>query len=189
MAIKDILLLGNPLLTRVCAPVVEAELSAAIEVGKDLQDTMTGFRARHGWGRAIAAPQIGVLKRIVFLNVDEPWLLLNPEISEPSEEMLEIWDDCMSFPDLLVRLRRHVSFTMTYRDQSWARRSMRIEGLLSELLQHEIDHLDGMLAVARAIDGASFALQSQRGLIAGTTFANKLGASSHGASADSQAQH
>jgi peptide deformylase len=134
---------------------------------------MMDFRARHGWGRAIAAPQIGVLKRIVYVNVDEPWLIINPEITARSKEMMEIWDDCMSFPDLLVRLRRHATFTLTYRDHCWSRRSMPIEGVLSELLQHEIDHLDGVLSVSRAIDGASFALQTQRHLIPGAIFANK----------------
>ena len=172
MAIRPVLLLGNPLLTRVCEAVTEAELSAAVESGGDLLDTMADFRARRGWGRAIAAPQIGVLKRIVMVNIDEPWLIINPEIGEPSGEMAELWDDCMSFPDLLVRVRRHLSFTLHYRDREWAARSLRVEGPLSELLQHEIDHLDGILAVSRAVDGGSFALQSQRHLLPGAAFAN-----------------
>jgi peptide deformylase len=134
---------------------------------------MMDFRARHGWGRAIAAPQIGVLQRIIYLHVDHPWLIINPLISAASAEMMEIWDDCMSFPDLLVRLERHRSFTLTYRDEQWAEHTQPIQGLLSELLQHEIDHLDGVLAVARAIDGASFALQSQRHLLSGAAFANQ----------------
>jgi len=80
----------------------------------------------------------------------------------------------MSFPDLLVRVKRHVSFTLVYRDEHWAERKLLVKDVLSELLQHEVDHLDGVLAVARAIDGAAFALQSQRNLLKGATFANKL---------------
>ena len=82
----------------------------------------------------------------------KPWLLINPLIQSPSPDMIEIWDDCMSFPDLLVRVKRHVSFTIVYRDEHWVE-EMRVEGVLSELLQHEIDHQDGVLAVSRAVDG------------------------------------
>jgi peptide deformylase len=172
MAVRDILLLGNPLLLKECPPVSRLELESAIETGRDLHDTMMAFRARHGWGRAIAAPQIGVMKRIVYVHVDRPWLVINPVVKNPSADSIEIWDDCMSLPDLLVRLRRHRSFDLTYRDEQWTERTVNLDGILSELLQHEIDHLDGILTVSRAIDGSSFALQSQRQLLAGGSFAN-----------------
>ena len=80
--------------------------------------------------------------------------------------------DCMSFPDLLVRLKRHSGFTMSYFDEHWVEKSLAVEGVLAELLQYEIDHLDGVLAVSRAVDGASFALRTQRHLRAGGVFAN-----------------
>lgn len=172
MAIRDLLLLGNPLLNQRSEPVQRAELSAAVAVGQDLRDTMNSFREKHGWGRAIAAPQIGVLKRIAYLQVDKPWLIINPVVSALSEEMMDLWDDCMSFPDLLARVKRHVCFTLAYHDENWREHQLRIDGVFSELLQHEIDHLDGVLAVSKAIDGASFALQSQRHLLAGAVFAN-----------------
>ncbi len=173
MPVRDILLLGNPLLHNKCDPVQREALSTAIAVGQDLHDTMMDFRAWHGWGRAIAAPQIGVLERIVYLHIDGPWLLVNPTLSDLSVDSVAIWDDCMSFPDLLVRVRRHTSCTLTWLDEHWATQTQRVDGALSELLQHEIDHLDGVLAVARAVDGASFALQSQRHLLAGAAFANQ----------------
>jgi peptide deformylase len=172
MAIREILLLGNPLLNQQCESVQQRELPAAVEVGHDLHDTLLGFRLGHGWGRAIAAPQIGVLKRVVYLNIDKPWLLINPVMTELSDDLMELWDDCMSFPDLLVRVKRHVSFTLHYHNENWVEQALHISDVLSELLQHEIDHLDGVLAVARAIDGASFALQSQRHLLQNTSFAN-----------------
>lgn len=172
MAERTILLLGNPLLNQPCAPVKQDELSAAKSAGQDLHDTLMSFRARHGWGRAIAAPQIGALQRIVCLYLDRPWLLINPVVSAMSEEMMELWDDCMSFPDLLVRVRRHRRFTLSWRDEHWVERTLPVEGVLSELLQHEVDHLDGVLAVSRAIDSRSFALRSQKNLLKGAAFAN-----------------
>jgi peptide deformylase len=173
MAVRDILLLGNPQLHQRCEPVQQSELPAALLIGNDLHDTMMDFRARRGWGRATAAPQIGVLKRIVYLHLDKPWLVINPAMKAASSEMIELWDDCMSFPDLLVRVKRHASFTLTWRDDHWNEHNLVIKGVLSELLQHELDHLDGVLAVARALDGASFALQSQRHLLGGASFANQ----------------
>ena len=153
-------------------PLQETELAEAIAIGKDLRDTMNAFRERHGWGRAIAAPQIGVLKKIVYLQIDKPWLMLNPLVISSSDEMITLWDDCMSFPDLLVRVKRHAWIFIEYRDETWKEHRLRMDGASSELLQHEIDHLDGILAVSRAIDGASFALQSQRHLLRGAAFAN-----------------
>lgn len=172
MAAREILLLGNPLLNQRCMPVQREDLPAALAVGQDLRDTLREFRAKHGWGRAIAAPQIGILKRIVYVQIEDPWLLINPITTELSDERIELWDDCMSFPDLLVRLWRHLSFSLRYLDQGWGEQTLRIDGVLSELLQHEIDHLDGVLAVSRAIDASSFALRSQRDLLGAGIFAN-----------------
>lgn len=89
-----------------------------------------------------------------------------------SRVTMELWDDCMSFPDLLVRVKRYLRFTLTYWDEKWAEPPLRIEGQLSELLQHEVDPLDGVLAGAKAIDANSFALLSQRRPIADAAFAN-----------------
>ena len=78
---------------------------------------------------------------------------------------MEVWDDCMCFPDLLVKVIRHKSCRIRYRNQDWKEEAMFLHGDLSELLQHEYDHLDGILAVSRAIDGKSFALKSQKGIL------------------------
>lgn len=172
MAIREILLLGNPRLFLHSGPVQAEELPAMLAVANDLRDTMLDFHVRHGWGRAIAAPQIGTFKRIIYLQVDKPMLIINPVILDPSPEMIELWDDCMSFPQLLVQLRRHARITLEYRDETWQHHRVLAEGALSELLQHEVDHLNGVLAVSRAIDGRSFALESQRHLLPGSSFAN-----------------
>ena len=165
MAVREVLQLGDPLLYRVCDPVEPHEVEDLRPVIQDMHDTLMDFRARYGAGRAIAAPQIGVLKRLVYMHVGEPVVFFNPVLDELSPETMRLWDDCMSFPDLLVRLERHVRARIRYRDLEWSEREMRLEGPLSELLQHECDHLDGVLAVSRALDGASFALRSQRHLL------------------------
>lgn len=181
MAVRDILLLGNPLLLERCAAVEPGEIPLLRELITDLHDTLFAFRARHGVGRAIAAPQIGVLKRAVYLNVGEPVALLNPEFLTLSEETFEIWDDCMSFPDLLVRVRRHRRGALRFRDLEWREHTWQLDGDLSELLQHELDHLDGILAVSRAVDGSAFALRSQRHLLTGTLIATPEQTASSGA--------
>ncbi len=162
MAVREILLLGNPRLYRRSEPVKEEDLPEVEEIVQDLHDTLWDYRRRYGAGRAIAAPQIGVEKRIIYICIDEPLVLLNPYFTEKSTAMMEVWDDCMSFPDLLVRVRRHKTCRINFRDEGWRERSLFLEDDWSELLQHEYDHLEGILAVARALDGQSFALRSQR---------------------------
>jgi peptide deformylase len=121
-----------------------------------MHDLVLQFRNRYGKGRAIAAPQIGLFKRIVCYQGEHPATLINPELSECSQEMMELWDDCMSFPQLLVRVKRHQRCTLTFRDPEWNLHVWKLEGDLSELFQHEIDHLNGILATDRAIDQRSF---------------------------------
>jgi peptide deformylase len=161
MAVREIYQLGNKKLYEVSEEVRFEELEEIKQVVQDLHDTMMDFRKTYGAGRAIAAPQIGVMKRVLYMNIDKPVAFINPELVDKSEEMMELWDDCMCFPNLLVRVRRHKSVTIKYRDLNWEQQEMRLEGDLSELLQHEYDHLDGILAVMRAIDGKSFAFRSE----------------------------
>jgi peptide deformylase len=161
MPVREVLLLGHPALYTVCDPVRRDELPQMTAVVDDLHDTLLDFRARYGAGRAVAAPQIGVLKRLIYMNIDHPVPIINPVLDQLSDEMFELWDDCMSFPDIFVRVRRHKSCRITFRDLDWNEHEMLLEDALSELLQHETDHLDGILAVSRAIDAQSFCLRSQ----------------------------
>ena len=103
MALSDILLLGDPRLTETCTPVEKGEMNELLPVIQKLGDLVLEFRATYGAGRAIAAPQIGVMKRLVVLNIDQPVAMINPVLFDQSEEMMELWDDCMSFPNLLFR--------------------------------------------------------------------------------------
>ena len=165
MAIREILELGNPLLYESSVPVQVEELEGVRSVVQDLHDTIADFLDRYGVGRAIAAPQIGEMKRIVYMQVDKPVTFINPSFENLSEEMMALWDDCMSFPELLVKVQRHRSCRIRYYDLDWEEQTMDLNGDLSELLQHEVDHLEGVLAVQRAIDDRSFALRSQEKIL------------------------
>jgi peptide deformylase len=161
MPVREILLLGNELLWQPSTQVADATATTTRETIRDLADTLADFRLRKGFGRAIAAPQIGVSERVLFVKMDELLPLINPVITAASAEMMELWDDCFSFPDLMVRVRRHQQITVSYQNERGEAQSLIARGDLSELLQHEIDHLDGILAVDRALNLRSFALRSE----------------------------
>ncbi|HSH44565.1 MAG TPA: peptide deformylase [Longimicrobiales bacterium] len=158
---REILLLGDSRLGATCRPVTAGELDDMAALGRDLQDTLRAFRRQYGAGRGIAAPQIGAPVRVVYLEWPEPRVLLNPELHDLADETFELWDDCMSFPELMVRVRRHASCLLRYRDLNWTSHEERAHGDLAELLQHEVDHLDGVLAVSRAVHPQAFALRRQ----------------------------
>jgi threonine dehydratase/peptide deformylase len=145
-----ILVLGDPRLRVRCAAV---ETVDAAELAQ-LAAALAGARARLGFGRAIAAPQIGLPRRIVMVDLGAgPFPVINPEITWRSDERFELWDDCFSVPDRLVRVRRHRSISLAFRDHALRPRVWRaLPADLAELLQHEIDHLDGVLMVDRAIE-------------------------------------
>ena len=148
------LLLGDPRLRERSREVEDFDDPAVAAAGEALAATLAAFRRRHGFGRAISAPQIGVPLRMIAVNLgDGPFLVVNPTVTWASDETFTMWDDCMSFPGLLVRLARHRGISLAYRDERGAERAWeRMDLAPSELLQHEIDHLDGVLAVDRALD-------------------------------------
>ncbi len=74
---------------------------------------------------------------------------------------MTLWDDCFSFPDLMVKVKRHLAISVSYQDLQGRRRTLEADGALSELLQHEVDHLDGVLAVDRAVDSRHIAYRSE----------------------------
>lgn len=154
---KRILLLGDPQLYEKSVPVQPGE--DLTQLKQDLHDTLMAFRKKYHAGRAIAAPQIGVQKRVLYMCIDKPILFINPVLRFPDEEMMEVLDDCMSFPTLYVRVMRHKRCVIEYMDEAWQPCSLSLEGDLSELIQHEYDHLDGILATLRAIDDHSFVMK------------------------------
>src|ERR1700743_711936 len=105
MAVRRILQLGDPLLRKLSAPVATA--AEAAPVFDDLRDTLHEFQRTHGFGRGISAVQIGVAERLIYMEFNgPPYCLINPEWEYKSAEKFHLWDDCFSFPNLLVRLER-----------------------------------------------------------------------------------
>ncbi|WP_304507865.1 peptide deformylase [Anaerotignum sp.] len=156
---REILQLGNPKLYEISNPVEKDDLPLFPPIIQDLHDTLMAFRNQYHVGRAIAAPQIGIQKRILYMCINEPIIFINPVLEFVGEDKMEVMDDCMSFPNLLVKVRRNKKIRILYCDMEWKKHEMLLEGDLSELLQHEYDHLDGILATMRAIDNRSFYLK------------------------------
>ena len=154
--LDDLLMLGDPRLYQTCDPIRREELPLVGDWAADLADVMQAIRDQYQFGRAIAAPQLGIMKRLVYMNIDRPVIFINPEIVAPSEATMTLWDDCMSFPNLLVRVQRNQAITLRYLDENWEQQEWHMQDDLSELLQHECDHLDGVLCTMRAIDDKSF---------------------------------
>lgn len=146
-----ILRLGDPRLRQVAAPVDLSDPTLPGDLAR-LHAELAAFRAAHGFGRAIAAPQLGISRRLIAMDLGAgPLSVVDPEIVWRSEATFTMWDDCLCFPELLVRVRRHASISVRYRDEHG--RTIVREHLPrseAELFQHEIDHLDGILAVDRA---------------------------------------
>jgi peptide deformylase len=156
MPVKNILQLGNPLLRQKAVAVENPSASEIRDLLHDLADTLAHWRSKSGYGRGIAAPQLGVLQRVIFLKLPEaePWPLINPEIVKRSAEKIIVWDACLSFLAIFMQVERHRQITVRY--QNLAGDTLEFEAgddrNLSELLQHEIDHLDGILAIDRVVD-------------------------------------
>jgi peptide deformylase len=156
--IQPILLLGDPLLYQVSQPVLPEESALLPQLEADLHDTLMEYRRLHRAGRAIAAPQIGIQKRVLYLHINEPLLVVNPTLTFPDAEIIQVWDDCMCFPNLLVHVERLKNCLLTFQDRDLQPRQLTLSGSLSELIQHEFDHLEGILATMRALDKHSFRL-------------------------------
>ena len=156
MPIRPILQLGDPLLRQKAAPVVEPTALELSDLIRDLADTLAHWRSQTGYGRGIAAPQLGILQRVIFLKLPDanPWPLINPEIIQRSKEKIIVWDACLSFLSIFMQVERHRQITVRY--QNIDGKTLEFEAgddrNLSELLQHEIDHLDGILAIDRVVD-------------------------------------
>ncbi|MDQ6706629.1 MAG: peptide deformylase [Acidobacteriota bacterium] len=160
MAVRRILQLGDPVLRETSGTV--SDLARAANTVADLRDTLHEFQRTHGFGRGISAVQIGALERLIYLEFQGgPIALINPEFEYLSPVTFRLWDDCFSFPDLLVYLERSETVRLRYLDERGASHHLEASGALSELLQHEMDHLDGILAVDRALDRNSLCTREE----------------------------
>ena len=151
MAVRRIIELGDPLLREKSIPVADPREAIATLI--DLRDTLHEFRRVHGFGRGIAAIQIGIAQRVIYIEIaGQVYELINPGFEFLSEEKFRMWDDCFSFPNLMVHLERSKAVSLRYEDRDGG--ALRIDAVdaFAELLQHEVDHLDGILSIDRALD-------------------------------------
>jgi peptide deformylase len=156
MAIRTVLQLGDPKLREIAKKVADARAPEIRALVEDLADTLAHWRKTTGYGRGIAAPQLGVGLRVIFLQLpgEKPWPFVNPEITLRSNEKIVVWDACLSFLSIFMQVERHREIRVRYQDSEgeWHEMEAGEARNLSELLQHEIDHLDGILAVDRIAD-------------------------------------
>jgi peptide deformylase len=162
MPIRTVLRMGDPLLLQVAAPVERfgtPELHALIQ---DMQDTM-----RHMDGAGIAAPQIGVSLRVVIFGVDKnprypdaeevPYtVLVNPVLTFIGNEMEDGWEGCLSVPGMRGVVPRYSRMHYTGSDQYGKPIDRMVSGFHARVVQHECDHLDGILYPMRIQNLAQF---------------------------------
>ncbi len=154
MAIREIVQLGDPRLRVISVPISEADFGGTDlkELLTDLLDTLHEFQRIHGTGRGIAAPQIGEARRVV--RIDSPdfsYVMINPEIIWASPEMFEVWDSCFSYWGVVFLVTRHREIKVAYYDADGCRHILHARDDLAELLQHEIEHLDGSPAIDQLV--------------------------------------
>ena len=144
MAILDIILAPDPRLSTACEPVeaIDETLEALMD---DMLETMYAAP-----GIGLAAPQIGVLKRFFVVDVGEederdPRFFVNPEITARSETKSVYEEGCLSLPKQFADVERADAVSLRYRDRSGAERTLDADGMLARCIQHEMDHLDGIL--------------------------------------------
>jgi len=164
--VRDILRMGDPRLLRVSEPVRDFEGDGLQELLVDMFDTM---RAANGAG--LAAPQIGVPLRVVIFGTDDPTarnprypdadpvprtVLINPVISALSDAMEEGWEGCLSVPGLRGVVPRYGRVRYVGRDAEGNTIDRVVDGFHARVVQHECDHLDGVLYPMRMRDFAQF---------------------------------
>jgi peptide deformylase len=147
MAVRPILVIPDQRLRSVADPIVEVDEEIRA-LAKDMLDTMYDAP-----GIGLAAPQIGVMKRIVVIDIagegekPDPMVLINPEIIRFGDEMQVTEEGCLSIPELYYEVERPNAVTVKYTDLDGNEVEKDTEGKLAVCVQHEIDHLDGVLYI------------------------------------------
>ena len=151
MTLRDILTIPDPALRKVCAPVEE--------VTPDMQDLFDDMLATmyDAPGIGLAAPQIGLLKRIMVIDIvrdedeeelqREPIVFVNPEIVWTSEDLSEYEEGCLSIPEIYETVTRPAEITVSFLNREGKQQRRDCDGLLATCVQHEIDHLNGVLFI------------------------------------------
>ena len=161
MVIRDTVLLGDPRLREIAEPVVfDRKLPQILE---DLKDTLTEHQRVYKMGRGLAAPQIGYGKRLVYIQTPKfTSYQINPKIVWRSPETFEVWDSCFSMEaKFFVKITRNRSIKVRYTDESQGFHNETFNDDMSELLQHEIDHLDGIMCSDRLTDPRNIVMRQE----------------------------
>lgn len=147
MAIKNVLKLGNPMLRAESKKINSFGEDTKIIID-DLKDTLVSLQEEMNTGRALAAPQIGYLKKAIYANLPEREIvMINPEIKWKSDEEFMVWDSCFSFDiAFFVKISRHKKIEVSYQNENGEKINETFVDDLAELFQHEIDHFYGILA-------------------------------------------
>lgn len=137
----------NPILTKKAEPVSDPKSPSIKKLVADMLETM---EKNNGVG--LAAPQIGESIRLCVINIDKKiYVLFNPRVTYKSY-LKEIWDEgCLSFPGKFIPVKRHKKVRVKALNEKGEEISIKAEGLLSRALQHEIDHLDGILFIKKEV--------------------------------------
>lgn len=138
MALRNIVKDGDDILTKVCRPVEKFDR----KLGILLDDMLETLHEANGVG--LAAPQVGILRRAVVIEVDEVLELVNPEILEESGEQ-EDAEGCLSFPGQYGMVKRPMKVKIRAQDRNGEYYEKEGEGLLARAFCHEIDHLNGIV--------------------------------------------
>lgn len=147
MAVLDILVAPHPVLKQKAKPVEKVDARVA-KLMDDMVETMYAAK-----GIGLAAPQIGVLERVIVVDLHEkgeepnPIRLANPEIVWKSDETSVCEEGCLSVPDQFAEVTRPSSIRVRYLDEKNEVRELEADGMLATCIQHEIDHLNGVLFV------------------------------------------
>ncbi|MBM3292856.1 peptide deformylase [Candidatus Bathyarchaeota archaeon] len=145
MVIKEILLLGDSRLRNKSDSV--QDFSKIDKILIDLKDTLTQQQKIYGMGRGISAPQLGYNLKIVYIQMpDRSFYLINPVIKWSSDETFDVWDSCFSLEvAFFVKIKRSKTIRVKYYDETGKENLVEFSDGMSELLQHEIDHLEGII--------------------------------------------
>ena len=147
MAVRPILVIPDARLRAVADPIIEVD-DEIKTLARDMLDTMYDAP-----GIGLAAPQIGVMKRIVVMDLApegepaDPLVMINPEITHFGEQMQVTEEGCLSIPELYYEVERPNEVTVKYTDLDGKEVVREAEGKLAVCIQHELDHLDGVLYI------------------------------------------
>ncbi len=147
MSIKKIITIPDPLLRKISQPVksVDKEIK---KLAEDMLETM--YKAP---GIGLAAVQIGILKRVIVIDISKkdekknPLFIINPQLTFKSDELVSYEEGCLSIPSQFAEVKRPNKCNVNYLDIEGNKKEIQAEGLLATCIQHEIDHLNGILFI------------------------------------------